>query len=490
MAAVAVPLFTALAMPAVRRHGRRLAAAALAARHCTRVVAAKAAPSPPPRPPATATRQQGTAAAASAAAAVGGSGRVTVLGQEYVADELTNISPAIVDRLRRRGLHNQPHHPLGLLKRRATMHFNAAHANAVGNPSFAIFDGLSPVVRLEQNFDSLLVPADHASRSPKDSYYVNREWMLRAHMTAHDADLIRSGLDRFLTFGDVYRRDEIDRTHYPVFHQMDGARLFTSHELFKSVQGDASGLSLFEHTRSPSSSGSSTLRRTAEKQAVHSYDAVHLVEHDLKRTLSGLVRAVLGKDVESRWVSTYFPFTHPSWELEIKTGADEWMELLGCGILEHDILQRCGAGNKVGWAFGLGLERLAMLLFSIPDVRLFWSEDSGFLSQFKVDDPFTPITYKEISKFPQLYQDISFWIPTGYSTNDFYDVARSVGGDLVERVELVDSFTHPKTQRISHCYRVTYRHMERSLTTDEVNVIQEQLRSTCVDQLGVEVRAK
>lgn len=149
-------------------------------------------------------------------------------------------------------------------------------------------------------------------------------------------------------------------------------------------------------------------------------------------------------DVEYRWVDAYFPFTHPSWELEIWYGG-EWMEVLGAGILEQSILTKCelfkhqqrepfqstifrttlwddityakdgdyfhkiglgmemlnnscnisgGVKSKCGWAFGLGLERLAMKLYSIPDVRLFWSEDPGFLSQFAVADCHTPITYK------------------------------------------------------------------------------------------------
>ena len=65
----------------------------------------------------------------------------------------------------------------------------------------------------------------------QDSYYINSEYMLRAHTTSHDCDLISAGLDRFLTVGDVYRRDTVDKTHYPVFHQMDGVRLFSSEEV-------------------------------------------------------------------------------------------------------------------------------------------------------------------------------------------------------------------------------------------------------------------
>jgi len=82
-----------------------------------------------------------------------------------------------------------------------------------------------------------------------------------------------------------------------------------------------------------------------------------------------------------RWLDSYFPFTHPSWELEIFF-QDEWLEVLGCGVVEQQIVERAGTSNRVGWAFGLGLERLAMVLFGIPDIRLFWSTDERFIGQF------------------------------------------------------------------------------------------------------------
>lgn len=72
----------------------------------------------------------------------------------------------------------------------------------------------------------------------------------------------------------------------------------------------------------------------------------------------------------------------------------KWMELLGSGILKQEILNQCGVPDKIGWAFGIGLERIAMCLYDIPDIRLFWSTDSGFLSQFEFNDPNTPVKYK------------------------------------------------------------------------------------------------
>ncbi|KAK9527398.1 hypothetical protein VZT92_013965 [Zoarces viviparus] len=112
--------------------------------------------------------------------------------------------------------------------------------------------------------------------------------------------------------------------------------------------------------------------------------------------------------------------------------------------------ETAGAGNKAGWAFGLGLERLAMVLYGIPDIRLFWSQDQRFLTQFRVEDVQQPVCFQPLSKYPPLLNAISFWLPEpreqedGFTENDFYELVRSIGGDLVEKVSLVDQFTHPR----------------------------------------------
>ncbi|XP_035513392.1 phenylalanine--tRNA ligase, mitochondrial-like [Morone saxatilis] len=119
-------------------------------------------------------------------------------------------------------------------------------------------------------------------------------------------------------------------------------------------------------------------------------------------------------------------------------------------LLTQPLTSESGAGNKAGWAFGLGLERLAMVLYSIPDIRLFWSQDERFLKQFRVQHIQQPVCFQPLSKYPPLHNDISFWLPESedgresFTENDFYDLVRSIGGDLVEKVSLVDEFTHPK----------------------------------------------
>ena len=102
----------------------------------------------------------------------------------------------------------------------------------------AHFDYVSPIVTMEQNFDSLLVAKDHVTRSKNDSYYINNTTLIRAHTSAHQRHFIRMGCNQFLVSGDVYRWDEIDSSHYPTFHQMEGFRVFSREELFKGNRGE------------------------------------------------------------------------------------------------------------------------------------------------------------------------------------------------------------------------------------------------------------
>lgn len=138
-----------------------------------------------------------------------------------------------------------------------------------------------------------------------------------------------------------------------------------------------------------------------------------------------------------------------------------------------------------------------MVLYGIPDIRLFWSKDSGFLSQFHGLAPEDTIQYVRISNQPQLSMDISFWIPpssdglpidSNAMKSHVRDVIRNVGGDLVEQVNLVDEYLNKKTGKLSHCYRIIYRSHERPLTKEEVNVVHKEIGKQLISTYFVEIR--
>lgn len=353
-----------------------------------------------------------------------------------------NVTDNIFEKLNV-NLHQRPEHPLGIIKGIIQGHFEDQFPG-----QFEFMDDLSPIVTDTMNFDEVLVPKDHVSRSFNDTYYIDETTLLRCHTSAHQAQQLRNGKKAFLCTGDVYRRDTIDATHYPVFHQMEGVRVFEKSEW------EAAGM-----------------------------DAETYAFTELKATLEGMCKTLFG-DVEMRWVDAYFPFTEPSAELEIFFNGD-WLEVLGCGVMQQQILENCDLGEKKAWAFGLGLERLAMILFDIPDIRLFWTDDKRFTSQFEAGK----ITkFKSYSKYPACHKDVAFWTSEKFSENNLCELVRSIGGDLVEEVKLIDEFTNPKTERTSNCFRINYRSMDRSLTNEEINELQEKVRERLPLELGVELR--
>ena len=278
------------------------------------------------------------------------------------SDPTNNVSDYIYDKMGT-NLHLQPDHPLGIIKQAIYDYFDRQH-----QASFSKHDNMPPVVSVKANFDDMLVPADHVSRSSNDTYYVSADKVLRCHTSAHQSELLRQKVPAFLVTGDVYRRDSIDATHYPVFHQMEGVRIFSEQDWL------ASGMS-----------------------------ATDFASKDLKATLEGMAKHLFG-NVECRWIDAYFPFTEPSYELEIFFNG-KWLEVLGCGVMQQQILDgNFGEPGRRAWAFGLGLERLAMVLFDVPDIRLFWSGDDRFLKQFRAGD--LKARFKSYSKYPSCWKDV------------------------------------------------------------------------------------
>ena len=449
-----------------------------------------------------------------------------------------NTPSTILDAIPRR-LHLQPDHPLTITRKLIESRF----------PGYKAHNDLFPIVTTVQNFDSLGFPPDHVGRSRTDTYYLNKSTVLRTHTSAHQADTFRKNeTEGYLISADVYRRDAIDRSHYPVFHQMEGARTWDR------SQAQREGKSLAEmiwadvekipkHDVVVEDPNPTIHAERNPLQATHSAEEVEAIAAHLKRSLEDMVitifnaaksasitEAKANEPLKVRWIEAYFPFTSPSWELEV-WWQGEWLEVLGSGIVSQPILSNSGLPDRVGWAFGIGLERIAMLLYSIPDIRLFWSKDTRFLSQFSESTPIK--AFVPFSKYPACFKDVAFWLqptknaaggagagasnhppgttpmssptnpsisnlvvppaspfPTAhlFHENDIKEIAREVCGDLVEDVRLVDEFQHPKTGRKSMCYRINYRSLERTLTNEETNELHERLRTLLVERLGVELR--
>ncbi|KIK57821.1 hypothetical protein GYMLUDRAFT_749557 [Collybiopsis luxurians FD-317 M1] len=382
---------------------------------------------------------------------------LVILDEQHATDKVTNVTPAILSKIPMR-LHNQTDHPLSILKTIIQSHYD----------DFSHFSSLSPLVTPFKNFDELSFPKDHPGRSVTDSYYINKDLMLRTHTSAHEVQVFGEKQDKWLLTADVYRRDEIDRSHYPVFHQMEGARLFDATAAgMKEVEEDNARLEGILKQSNIVIEDIPHISEANPVQPTHNPAHAELVAKNLKLSLNSLILRLFGSGERSsplrvRWIEAYFPFTSPSFEVEVFYGG-RWLEILGSGVVLQSTLDKANVQGKIGWAFGLGLERIAMVLFSIPDIRLFWSQDERFLSQFKSGEI---TTFKPYSKFPACFKDLSFWNPEGSAPlhdNDFCDVVRDVAGDLVEDVKLIDSFVHPKTNRSSSCYRINYRSMDRQV---------------------------
>jgi len=204
---------------------------------------------------------------------------------------------------------------------------------------FEIVDG--PEVETEKfNFDMLNIKKTHPARQMHDTFYVEKKSnVLRTHTSPVQ---IRGMLERkppiaFISGGKVYRKDD-DSTHLPMFHQVEGI-----------LVGE----------------------RVSFAQ--------------LKDLIYKIVHSLFGDDVELRFRPSYFPFTEPSAEVDILSSEGKWLEILGCGIVNPIVLENCNIDSKKysGLAFGLGIERIAMLKHKVNDIREFYKSNLDFLSQFK-----------------------------------------------------------------------------------------------------------
>jgi phenylalanyl-tRNA synthetase alpha chain len=218
---------------------------------------------------------------------------------------------------------------------------------------FVVADG--PEIEDEYHcFDALNTPADHPARDSQDTFYLagedahaatpGKRWLLRTHTSSVQIRVMKRQPPpvRIIVPGRVYRRDNADATHNPTFHQIEGL-----------------------------------------------YVDRHVTVGDLKGTVEFVFRELLGEDVEVRFRPHYFSYTEPSYEIDFSSAlvrkmGKQWLEIAGCGMVHPQVFENVGYDPETwtGWAFGFGIERIAMIRYAIGDIRQFYQNDLRFLEQF------------------------------------------------------------------------------------------------------------
>jgi phenylalanyl-tRNA synthetase alpha chain len=389
--------------------------------------------------------------------------RISLEEQERVLRGLAARKDAEAERIRRYmampDLSRTPGSPLAEIVERARQ-----------VPALAGFDNviIPEVVPTDITFDLFDFAPDHPARSKSDTYYIDERNILRTHDTVMwyyytqlpevKARLARREKLGVVCYGKVYRKDEIDRKHMNIFHQFGG---------WYMTPADTSPLTL----------------------------------DDLRAALTQIVKALFGADAKYRFLDDTFPYTDPSLQVEVWVGPGEpttessdevgpdggkWIEILGGGMTKQSVFKKFGVEGYNAWAFGFGLERLAIIGMELPDIRLLWSTDERVKRQLKLGQKFI-----EVSKYPPVIRDISFIVPKTFSPNDYFDLVRDIAGDLVEQVELIDEYSNDAkfgADKKSYAYRIIYRSSDRTLTNEEVDVLHKKIEEATVGEFGAVVR--
>lgn len=333
-----------------------------------------------------------------------------------------------------------------------------------------------------ETFDLFFFPENHVARRPSDSYFLNKSnisiesILLRPHTTVmwyyylkhwNGNQILENEWEiKALSYGKVYRVDELDKSHHECFHQIDWFKI-------------------------------------AKKSK-------EIINQDtLKQVLSNTIHALFWDNVEFRFNVDTFPYTLDSLEVEVNVDG-KWLEVLWAWVIHPTVLEMLwiDPNEYNGWAFGFGIERLAMARKQIPDIRIFWSNDSRITSQWWHWNP-----YKAVSVFPPVFKDISFLVNKEKFIKDLEEekksgeleltrdteshffaltwVIRDVCGDLIEEVKITDIYENDAKfgkDYKSISIKITFRSIERTLTNEEINITYFQIRDKIENVLGYELR--
>ena len=214
-------------------------------------------------------------------------------------------------------------------------------------------------------------------------------------------------------------------------------------------------------------------------------DTAPLTIDDLRDALSQIVKGLFGTDAKYRFLDDTFPYTDPSLQVEVDVNG-QWIEILGGGMTKQSVFKKFGVEGYNAWAFGFGLERLAIISMELPDIRLLWSGDERVKKQLHMGHKFV-----EVSKYPAIVRDISFVVDKDFAPNVYFDLVRDVAGDVAEEVALLDEYENEEKfgkDKKSYAYRITYRSSDRTLTNDEIDVLHKMLEKKTAEEFSATIR--
>lgn len=309
-----------------------------------------------------------------------------------------------------------------------------------------------PIVSVADNYDNLLIKKDNISRSSTYTHYVDEEHILRTHTSAHLPGILRELAERddwddvvILLPGLAYRRDVSDKKHVSEVHMLEMWRV---------------------------------VKNSARKK---------IVKNDLINVVEGVARTA-APGWKLRIVDSPHPYTNEGIEVNAVQGNHD-IEILECGLIKEKILENAGLdpSRYSGWALGMGLDRLVMTLKGISDVRYLRSQNPKIAKQMEDLEP-----YREVSNKPAIVRDISYSVPSEYVEEDISsDIRDALGSkvDVLESVEILSETSYKElpenvrkrlginSRQKNVLVRITLRHLEKSLTSEEANKIYKLIYS-------------
>lgn len=270
----------------------------------------------------------------------------------YDTDDWTNISSRFVPFVGSK-LWRKQNHPLKLTQEGVVGFFKKWYNDNVDScGDLPVYDNLDPI---EPNTSTTKHPT---------AFYVNQELMLRTHFIDREIQFLKSGVDNFISIFDLYRRCQMDSKHFPAFHRVNFIRTTNCENLLR--QGSQ----------------------------IEEPNALRHMKDEQQAVLVEMAKHLIGTDVKYRWTEANSMATDPSWMFEI-WHQNEWHRISGGGIIRKEIFEQSERLNTTGWEIAIGLDRLAMLLYNVFDVRLLWNADQKFLSQFE----------PKVKKIPQIMKN-------------------------------------------------------------------------------------